>query len=221
MHERGQINEYFSGLLSEWMKRTKTSAANLAKSLEISKAAIYNYKNGRVPETSILVDLAQLMETTPEALLTPESGPPKVTKPGPDQTDDGFGLTPEKIRATTAATGGGPASVVPPYLSDLTLALRFFAAWATSQAIKDESKAAIIEAGLRRLQSEIEHGRLVALKQEAIAEPEAWGEHLRALVTVLPAEVQNDLMEWLAEHSSAGGAVRAQRPGRRKVDGAG
>jgi len=121
----------------------------------------------------------------------------------------------------TAATGGDPASAVPEHISELSLALRFFGAWAMRQAVKDAATVGDIETGLRRLQSEIDHGRLVALKQEAIAEPEAWGDYLRSLVMVLPAEVQEELTQWLAQKTSAGGAVRKQSPGRRKVDGAG
>lgn len=119
-------------------------------------------------------------------------------------------------------SGGDLAKAVPEHISELSLALRFFGAWAMRQAVKDAAMVGEVEAGLRRLQSEIDHGRLVALKQEAIAEPESWGEYLRSLVTVLPADIQRELTEWLAQRTSAGGTVRKPSPGhKRKVDGAG
>jgi transcriptional regulator with XRE-family HTH domain len=203
----------------------KLSQVEMAKKIGVNTRTYQRLENGDTErlEARTLEALIKMGVDIRDLVASDTSNwPPKVAEPDFDGEDDGHGLTPEKIRQTAAATGGDPASAVPAYLSELTLAVRFFGAWANSMAIQKPEDAKRIEAGLRRLQSEIENGRMVALKQEAIAQPEAWGEFIRSLVTVLPEGVVEDLMDWLAQRTAAGGAVRKPGPGhKRKVDGAG
>lgn len=103
-------------------------------------------KVGRVP----LVTSANLNQVFEPAFVGVKS-----SEPDADNMPD-YGLTPELIRATAAATGGDPATAVPPELSRLKLVLMEFSAWANRTVLKDRSAVDDIEVGVRKLINDVE-----------------------------------------------------------------
>ena len=65
------INEQeFGKRLTECMQINGYTNAKLTEKLNVSKNAVGNYKNGQIPNATILYNISQLLGTTVEYLLT-------------------------------------------------------------------------------------------------------------------------------------------------------
>lgn len=75
------INEQeFGKRLAECMKINGYTNAKLTEKLNVSKNAVGNYKNGQIPNATILYNISQLLGTTVEYLLTGKNSDETITE---------------------------------------------------------------------------------------------------------------------------------------------
>ena len=79
--ERHMINEQeFGKRLTECMQINGYTNAKLTEKLNVSKNAVGNYKNGQIPNATILYNISQLLGTTVEYLLTGKNSDETITE---------------------------------------------------------------------------------------------------------------------------------------------
>ena len=79
--ERHMINEQeFGKRLTECMQIKGYTNAKLTEKLNVSKNAVGNYKNGQIPNATILYNISQLLGTTVEYLLTGKNSDETITE---------------------------------------------------------------------------------------------------------------------------------------------
>ena len=79
--ERHMINEQeFGKRLTECMQINAYTNAKLTEKLNVSKNAVGNYKNGQIPNATILYNISQLLGTTVEYLLTGKNSDETITE---------------------------------------------------------------------------------------------------------------------------------------------
>ena len=75
------INEQeFGKRLTECMQINGYTNAKLTEKLNVSKNAVGNYKNGQIPNATILYNISQLLGTTVEYLLTGKNSDETITE---------------------------------------------------------------------------------------------------------------------------------------------
>lgn len=75
------INEQeFGKRLTECMQINGYTNAKLTEKLNVSKNAVGNYKNGQIPNATILYNISQLLGTTVEYLLTGKNFDETITE---------------------------------------------------------------------------------------------------------------------------------------------